>query len=197
MSSDLDFDNIANRLFGATTPTAAVDHGADLRQAIGRGEPLPPTPDLPARDEHELAKALYDGPIHVDAERAIQEAILEDLGDPVEAAETAAMWADTFTAMSLNASESARIAGVAIDVARNPPSGELVTSWVEQAKEHLVTDFGARGASQALVDARRLIEVHGSPELRDVLNMTGLGNHPQLVRLAAQKARALRLAGRL
>ncbi len=45
--------------------------------------------------------------------------------------------------------------------------------------------------ADALPDARRVIQQHGSPELLDLLNETGLGDNPAMVRFAARIARAL------
>ena len=42
-----------------------------------------------------------------------------------------------------------------------------------------------------MATARRAIERFGTPALRQLLNETGLGNHPEMVRLAVRVGRAL------
>jgi hypothetical protein len=40
-------------------------------------------------------------------------------------------------------------------------------------------------------DARKAVETFGSPELKTLLNSTGMGNHPELVRLMAKIGKAI------
>jgi predicted short-subunit dehydrogenase-like oxidoreductase (DUF2520 family) len=191
---------MAERMFGSTTPTAQVDHGAELREALGNRGTMPPAPDRSQVTDEDRAQTLFGGTdpvrLHGDAAREIERMMMENLADPDEAAAAAADWVAEFQELGLTSTESATITGIAASVVNNPPSAQMVTSWVEESRAALVQDYGREGAAQALADAREFIGRFGTPELRDVLNMTGLGNHPDVVRVAAQKARALRLAGR-
>ena len=56
----------------------------------------------------------------------------------------------------------------------------LVQSWVEQVKAD--KDIGGDKLTENLGVARKALETFGSPELRDVLNATGFGNHPEVIR---------------
>lgn len=57
-----------------------------------------------------------------------------------------------------------------------------VQSWIEAVKTD--KEIGGDKLNENLAIARKTIETFGTPELRDVLNMTGLGNHPEIVKMA-------------
>lgn len=56
----------------------------------------------------------------------------------------------------------------------------LVESWVEQVK--VDKTLGGDKLNANLAIAKRALDTHGSQELKDVLNATGLGNHPAVIR---------------
>lgn len=196
-----DFNTMAQTMFGATTPSSQTDFGADLRDQLAG---ITPTPDLPEQaplsDEEHAERMFGDSdPVltYGDAARDIESAVLESLGDPEEAASTATQWASEFQTLGLTHAESVTLTEVGIAAVTSAPSAETVLTWQEDARTALLQDFGPKGAAQALADAQTFVTRFGSPELRDVLNMTGLGNHPRVVRVIAAKARAARLEGRL
>jgi len=199
--SDTDFHEMAARLFGDTTPTAQIDHGAAFRAELAGTAPMRQLPEHEPASDAEHAERMFgdtDPELQFgDAMRDIESAVLQELGDPADAAATASQWASEFQTLGLTHAESVTLTEVGIGAITSAPTPELVSSWVESAKDALVQDYGARGAHQALADAQAFISRFGSPELRDVLNMTGLGNHPQVVRVIAAKARQARLEGRL
>lgn len=209
MPDDFDFDTAAARLFGSTTPTtptrsaSAQQGGQDqsLEAAAqllfgGNEERRANRQSAPPGSEDAVADKLFDSSlIHADAERAIAQAFTEvDLASPEQAAELAREYTPLFSAVGLTSTESALVATVAVDVAKNPPTAALVDSWVEESKAVLQRDFGPR-AGEALADAQRLVD--GIPELKDLLLSTGLGSHPSLVRLVAKKAAEAKRQGRL
>lgn len=57
-----------------------------------------------------------------------------------------------------------------------------VQSWIEAVKTD--KEIGGDKLNENLAVARRTIETFGSPELKDVLNATGLGNHPEIIKMA-------------
>lgn len=208
--SEFDFASAAERMFSppATVrsaepiaPAARPDPDADRAERMfGKPAAKPPAGETPS--DAEVADKLFGGgdPLlrHGDAGRAIERSAMEDhLSDPDEAKDVAAAWAYEFDRFDLSSTESAQLADLGAAVFANPATPELVLQWAEEAKTALAQDFGPHGAAQALADARLLIEKFGTPELRDVLDSTGLGSRPEIVRLAAAKARALRLAGKL
>jgi hypothetical protein len=195
-----DFHDLAAKMF-PTTPTAQVDHGADLRDQLAGTKPMTALPEHEPSSDAELAERMFadtDPELQFgDAMRSIETAMLQELGDPADAAATASQWAGHYAELGLTHQEAVSVTEIGISAISTPPSPETVIQWTEAAKDALVQDYGPRGAHQALQDAQRYLGRFGTPELRDVLDMTGLGNHPAIVRTIAAKARQARLEGRL
>lgn len=57
---------------------------------------------------------------------------------------------------------------------------EVRAGWVEGAKAD--KEFGGEKLAENLAVAKKALEAFGSPELKTLLNETGLGNHPELIR---------------
>lgn len=57
---------------------------------------------------------------------------------------------------------------------------QLVESWAEQVKTD--PEIGGDKLAENLGVARKALDTFGSPELKDMLNSTGLGNHPAVVK---------------
>lgn len=66
---------------------------------------------------------------------------------------------------------------------------KLVESWVEQVKSD--KDIGGDKLEENLGIARKALETFGTPELRDVLNASGLGNHPEVIRAFVKAGKAI------
>lgn len=66
---------------------------------------------------------------------------------------------------------------------------ELVQSWVEQVKAD--KEFGGDKLEENMAVARKALETFGTPELRDVLNATGFGNHPEVIRAFYKMGKAV------
>ena len=65
----------------------------------------------------------------------------------------------------------------------------LVESWAEQVKAD--KELGGEKLQENLAVARKAIDEFGSPELKELLNSTGLGNHPEVVKLAFKIGKAI------
>jgi hypothetical protein len=65
----------------------------------------------------------------------------------------------------------------------------LVASWTEQVKTD--KEIGGDKLDENLGVARKAIDTFGSPELKALLNSTGLGNHPEVVKLAFKVGKAI------
>ena len=61
---------------------------------------------------------------------------------------------------------------------------EQVQAWEAQVKED--KEFGGSKLEQTLATATRALDKYGTPELKDLLNSSGLGNHPEMVRFVAR-----------
>jgi hypothetical protein len=205
----IDFDQAAARMFGSTTPTSAPASSAPASSATSipsldqaaeeMAERLFGKADDQAQAKGDTANTeMFSASIHADALREIEASAMQDhFASPDDARQTAAQWGQTFNSFELNASESASLAQLGASALARPPGPELVQSWTEQSRDVLLQEAGPQGAAQALADVQLMVQRFGTPELRDMLEATGLGNHPVVVRMAIQKAKALRNAGKL
>lgn len=65
----------------------------------------------------------------------------------------------------------------------------LVESWAESVKAD--KEIGGDKLNENLAVARKAIEAFGTPELKELLNSTGLGNHPEVVKAFFKAGKAI------
>ena len=65
----------------------------------------------------------------------------------------------------------------------------LRTQWAEQSTAD--KEFGGEKLSENLGVARKALDTFGSPELKSLLNESGLGNHPEFIRLLYRAGKAI------
>jgi hypothetical protein len=65
----------------------------------------------------------------------------------------------------------------------------LVNEWAEQVKAD--KDLGGDKLDENLAVARKAIDAFGTPELKELLNTTGLGNHPEVVKAFFKAGKAI------
>lgn len=53
-------------------------------------------------------------------------------------------------------------------------------------------EIGGERLEGSIADAREALDRHGTPELRELLDDSGLGSHPEILRLLARVARTTR-----
>lgn len=87
-----------------------------------------------------------------------------------------------------NAQKLATIAGK-IQQKQAEARARQVESWVEEVKAD--KDLGGDKLEENLGVARKALETFGSPELKDVLNASGLGNHPAVIRAFFKAGKAI------
>lgn len=103
--------------------------------------------------------------------------------------------ADEFSAIAkelkLDQASAQKFADVGAKMAQRQVEkhAELVQSWVEQVKTD--KEFGGDKLQENLGIARKALETFGTPELRDVLNATGFGNHPEVIRAFFKMGKAV------
>lgn len=94
--------------------------------------------------------------------------------------------ADEFTAIAkelkLNQADAQKVADVGAKMAQRQAEAhlQLVESWVESVKAD--KEIGGDKLAENLAVARKAIDMFGTPELKDVLNATGFGNHPAVIK---------------
>lgn len=99
---------------------------------------------------------------------------------------------DAFTAIAkelkLPAEAAKKIADVAIqaEVGRAEAFKVQVAEWATQ-----VSKDAELSKPEVQATARKAVETFGSPELKALLNSTGMGNHPEVVRLMAKVGAAI------
>lgn len=93
---------------------------------------------------------------------------------------------DEFTGIAkelkLDQANAQKVADVAVKMMQRQVEShtKLVESWVESTKTD--KELGGEKLSENLSVAKKALDTFGTPELRDVLNSTGLGNHPEVIR---------------
>lgn len=94
--------------------------------------------------------------------------------------------AEEFTAvakeMKLTQDQAQKFAEIAAGIQQRGKEAHAsaVTSWTEATKTD--KEFGGDKLQENLAIAKQAIDRFGTPELKDVLNASGLGNHPEFVR---------------
>lgn len=71
---------------------------------------------------------------------------------------------------------------------------QTIAGWAQQVGSD--PEIGGAGQKQALGLARQALDAYGSPELISVLNDTGLGNHPAVIRAFYRMGKAIAEDGR-
>jgi hypothetical protein len=103
--------------------------------------------------------------------------------------------ADEFSAIAkelkLSQADAQRIADVAAKMQQKQAEThvETVKGWAESCKAD--KEFGGDNLSENLAVARKAIDAFGSPALKELLNSSGLGNHPEVVRFAFKAGKAI------
>ncbi len=103
--------------------------------------------------------------------------------------------ADEFGAIAkelkLSQADAQRIADVAVKMQQKQAEThvEMVKGWAESCKAD--KEFGGDNLGQNLATARKAIDAFGSPALKELLNSSGLGNHPEVVRFAFKAGKAI------
>lgn len=93
--------------------------------------------------------------------------------------------------LKLSAADAQKVADVGAKMAQRQAEAhtKLVESWVEQVKTD--KDIGGDKLPENLAIARKAIEAFGTPELKDVLNATGFGNHPAVIKAFYNAGKAI------
>lgn len=65
----------------------------------------------------------------------------------------------------------------------------LVQTWVDAVKAD--KEIGGDKLNENLALARKTIDTFGTPELKAILNQSGMGNHPEIVKLAFKVGKAI------
>lgn len=198
----IDTEHAAAVLYGGTpASTQAPGASAPAPEALSPGDQV----QRQLTDEADQAAALYGDPsehvdhegrdtVHAPTQRAIESAAVERFGmEPEEARESAQAWGQVFREFSLSSAESGHLTEVALPYLEGTAEVDRI-ALANESRGALASEYGAR-AAQVLEASRKLVARH--PNLARLLDQTGLGSHPAVVRAVARKADALQRAGKL
>lgn len=126
------------------------------------------------------------------AEPVVPEAYEFPMPEGVEL-DTAA--AEQFTAVAkelkLDQATAQKVIDVGVKMAQRQAEAHAkqVEQWTESVKAD--KDVGGDKLTENLGIARKALDTFGTPELKDVLNATGLGNHPEIIRAFYKVGKAI------
>ena len=102
---------------------------------------------------------------------------------------------DEFSAVAkelkLDQATAQKVADVGIKMAQRQQEvfESTKTAWAEQARTD--KDIGGDKFDQSMAVALKTLNSFGSPELKEVLNASGLGNHPAVIKLLVNAGKAI------
>jgi hypothetical protein len=161
---------------GEPKTTDSTTATPDSTQATG-------TPDASAAPKTDDTKAT---------EPQVPEAYDLQMPDGIELDKASA---DEFTTIAkelkLDQAAAQKLADIAAKQAQRQVDAHtaLVESWVAQVKTD--KDIGGDKLDENLSIARKALDTFGTPELRDVLNASGLGNHPAVIKAFVKAGKAI------
>lgn len=92
--------------------------------------------------------------------------------------------------LKLSQDDANKVAQVGVKMAQRQQEAHIkqVAQWAEEVKAD--PDIGGDKLDRNLAYARKALDTFGTPELKQVLNQTGMGNHPELVKLLVKLGKA-------
>lgn len=103
--------------------------------------------------------------------------------------------AEEFTAIAkelgLDQASAQKLADVGANISKRQAQShvKMVESWAEQTKTD--TEIGGDKLDENLAVARKAIDAFGGKDLRELLDSTGVGNHPAIVKFAYKVGKAI------
>ncbi len=93
--------------------------------------------------------------------------------------------------LKLSKEEAQKVADVGVKMAQRQMEAhqKLVSSWIESVKTD--KEIGGDALNENLSTARKAIDAFGSPELKELFNQWGIGNHPEVVKFAVKVGKAI------
>lgn len=140
---------------------------------------------------------LYDPVLtYRDGERTLRNAMMRDASaTPEEADAVIKEHSRSLARVSFSSLDAATFYEALASTRSSPPDAAQRAAWASEARAAIAKEVGPERAAQALRDAQRLVAQ--TPSLRKTLDRTGLGSHPRVVVILAEKARLARNAGKL
>lgn len=169
----------------ATTTEGAASPAAVQPEAQA---PAPATPSATEQAQQPAQQPKPEGPPAEYADftfgegQALDPAIVADIK---AAAKDAGM-------TQAQAQKVAELAVKRVEAERSRQSDALTqarTQWADAARAD--KEYGGQNLEASLGYAKKALDAYGSPELKALLNETGLGNHPELIRAFVRAGKAI------
>ena len=164
----------------ATAATSAVDMNAGAPAADPGADGAPKAADAPKTDEAPALPEKYeftmpegvalDETAAAELDAIAREFKLDQVGAQ-KLADLGAKQAQKFAAAQADAIEQA------------------AATWITEAQAD--KEFGGDKLDESLATARKALDAFGTPELRELLNGSKLGNHPEVIRFMVRAGRAI------
>jgi hypothetical protein len=167
----------------------------------GEGEGNPPA-ENPAGDGGEAAKDAADTAAAEKAAAEKEASGAPDEYEPFQAPEGVELdpaKLETFTPLAKELNLSQENAQKLLDVYADTEIAraetaqqewdELQDGWVSEAKED--KEIGGDNWNESVAMCAKAVDAFGTPELKEMLNFTGAGNHPELIRMFAKIGKAV------
>lgn len=177
---------------GTGTTTTTDPGNAQVDGATATTTDTTQTAATPAADATNAQQTDAGKPDDKPAEPQVPESYEFKMPDGVELDKAAA---DEFTAIAkelkLDQPTAQKVADVAAKMAQRQTEkhAEAVAQWAQDVKTD--KEIGGDNLDQNLATARKAMDSFGTPALKDLLNSTGLGNHPEVIRAFFKAGKAI------
>lgn len=151
-------------------------------------------PDSQAASTDGADSAVKEGEQQKDAGEEAKAPETYDLKAP-EGIELEPAALEEFTAIAkelkLSGENAQKLADIAVKMQQRQAEKHVATvkEWADQSKTD--KEFGGDAFGENVAVARKAIETFGSPELKSLLDATGMGNHPEVIRAFFKAGKAI------
>ena len=169
-----------------STPPAATEP-----QASPTPEPTSPTTEPPAPSLLTEPAPVAPAPYTPLAETEIAELF----GTNAPQGEALKKVATTFTELQLSKDGAAKLSTLYNSMRQEAEQAtanvwnETIKGWQDQAKAH--PDFGGAKFDASLAQAKQIVNDYGDQTFKEMLALTGVGNHPAMISFILKMAKAL------
>lgn len=173
------------------TGQESTDTGIQQQNANGsntEGEGGNPLPNEPKAGEEDKAGVKVEEPKEPDVPETYELEMPEGVQiDTVAADEFISIAKE----LKLSKENAQKVADVGAKMAQRQAEAHQaqVTKWIESVKTD--KDIGGDALNENLAVARKAIDSFGTPELKDLFNQWGIGNHPEVVKFAVKVGKAI------
>lgn len=169
-----------------TTATTAVTEATTTEAKPADGKEAPKPGDKPATETPKPEEVVY--------EFKVPEGVKLD-GEALDAVKA------TAKEFGLTAEQAQKVVDLGVKQAQAfqtqmaEHSKQVAEQWATDTKND--KEFGGDKLPENLATAKRALDTFGTPELKKLLNDSGLGNHPEIIRVFVKAGKAISEDGKL